>query len=173
MEHELIRYFLKDAPEVKERIVLPQLKFTLFEIINIVSQKTGISVKIMRSKTRIGEVVRARQYFCTIARHKTTASLSRIGSYINRDHASVLHGQKTTRQTIQFAKEFNRLFGDYMKIPIPRYFSKPVKVVRPPRVPVIFEVTDNIKSEVKRHTPRFFEESNSIRGFSGYREHSN
>jgi hypothetical protein len=168
--HELIRYFLKEAPELRDET---DLKFNVSNILTLVSNKTNISIPLMLSKSRKGEVVLARDYFFVICRQKTDASLSTIGRMVNRDHATVLHGEKTTRNTIQFAKEFNRLFGDYMKVPVPHYFSKPIKPFKPPRVPVIFEVTDNIHSEVKRHIPGIFEESNSIRGFSGYREHSN
>lgn len=120
MYEEIIRYYLKKAPEPKEAII----GFNIYNLLSDVSNRTRIPIEQMKARTRKGEVVKARFYYFTLCRHTTTATLKQIGSQVNKDHATVLHGEKTTRNTIQFVREFNNLFGDIMKVPVPAYFNR-------------------------------------------------
>jgi len=51
----------------------------------------------MQGKTRIREAVSARQIMMSILREYTAMSFPEIGSYFNRDHATVMHSIRTVR----------------------------------------------------------------------------
>ena len=65
---------------------------TLEDILKDTARRSGISVDVLKSKYRGGEVVRFRYFFFKRAKTKTKQSLSVIGRMVNRDHATVLHG---------------------------------------------------------------------------------
>jgi len=48
-----------------------------------------------KHKTRKREYVQVRQLYCLLAKRKKLASLSVIGEFINKDHATCIHGVKT------------------------------------------------------------------------------
>ena len=65
------------------------------EIASLVEQETGISWNDMRLDTRKREIVFARQLVMTMARKYTELPLRLIAEPFSRDHATVLHAEKT------------------------------------------------------------------------------
>lgn len=61
-------------------------------IINVICNYFNINKKTLNLKTRKREIAEARQFYFYFARKLTTCSLELIGSYVNRDHATVIHG---------------------------------------------------------------------------------
>lgn len=68
-------------------------RVTMRLIINVVSQRTGISVNEIMSPRRNKRAVEARQIVMYLARKHTSLSLPQIGKQLGgRDHSTVLHG---------------------------------------------------------------------------------
>ena len=78
--------------------------------LNIISDKYGINLKSLKGKTRIREIVEARQLFCATAKHlNPKISYKIIGSIINRDHSTVLYSIKTVKNIKSLQKEFKEI----------------------------------------------------------------
>ena len=75
-----------------------KLKF----IENKVLKVTGLDK--IRTKKRTHEYVLGRFLFCWLAREYTPYSYATIGSYINRDHATILHNARSCEWEIKFNK---------------------------------------------------------------------
>ena len=66
----------------------------LADIVQVVSDETGIPVIDILSERQDKPTTFARQVFCWTARKTTTKSLPVIGRYINRDHKVVLYSNR-------------------------------------------------------------------------------
>ncbi len=63
------------------------------DVLLVVAQHYGVSVEVLRSKSRKRQVSWARQVAMYILRHETDASLLQIGMQLGgRDHTTVMHG---------------------------------------------------------------------------------
>lgn len=60
----------------------------------------------LRAKTRVREVVEARQMIFHCLRANTDMSLNEIGKYYGKDHATVLHGQRNVDNLLDIDKTF-------------------------------------------------------------------
>ena len=80
----------------------------------------GISVEMVKSKTRKREIVQARQISMFFAKDLTKASLKNIGMHFGgRDHSTVIHACQTVNDLIETDKKFR---GDVEEI------SKRIKI---------------------------------------------
>ncbi len=80
-------------------------------ISKVVCDIVNVSIDDMQSKTRKREIVQARQLAMFFARTMTKQSLSAIGSQIgNRDHATVLHAEKTVKNLVETDKGFKAIY---------------------------------------------------------------
>lgn len=57
-----------------------------------------------KHNTRKREYVQVRQLYCLLAKRKKLASLSIIGEFINKDHATCIHGAKTYQDLLNTDK---------------------------------------------------------------------
>lgn len=76
------------------------------DIVNIVCDLYNIYPKKIFQDTRKRELTKCRQISMYIARQLTELSLSEIGAYFNKDHATVLHSVKAVQKDI----DTNRVF---------------------------------------------------------------
>ncbi len=75
----------------------------------IIQELTGVKID---EKTRCRDVVEARQIAMFMMRKQTNLSLARIGMLCgNRDHATVLHAERTVTNLLETNKEFNRQYA--------------------------------------------------------------
>jgi chromosomal replication initiation ATPase DnaA len=77
----------------------------LERILKAVSEVTEISENDILSRNRLKETVLARHLYCYFACDKTFYSLKKIGMSINRDHASVIHGNKKILYEVEYYPE--------------------------------------------------------------------
>lgn len=81
----------------------PTMKdYNLDRFIEVISTKTGVSEKNIKSKSREKEFVFARHVFCYLAKKYTGHTLKAIGQYINRDHTSIIHAIQTMNNEMRF-----------------------------------------------------------------------
>jgi hypothetical protein len=96
--------------ELKIEIGYDDSYFTPQYFLREVSAKTMISISVLQSKSRMREVVEARQIYFYRARKHTECSLSQIGKLVKRDHATVLHGVKVVDTAPEVKRKYERLF---------------------------------------------------------------
>lgn len=81
----------------------------LQRILKAVSEITEISENDILSRIRLKETVLARHLYCYFSCEKTRYSLKSIGKLINRDHASVIHGNKRIIYELEYYPEVKHL----------------------------------------------------------------
>ena len=82
-------------------------------IISYVENKTGVNIQ---ARTRLREVVQARQIAMYILKNKTNLSLSMIGNKCGgKDHATVLHACKAVENAMKYDKAFREQYGRILK----------------------------------------------------------
>ena len=101
--------------EVVEPIEVSPLEKILLEplmshIVALVRKHTGYSVDELKVRSRKRHLVVARQLNMYFMKRHTRFSLAVIGSIFNRDHATVLHAQKTIDDLIETDKRIRNLF---------------------------------------------------------------
>lgn len=81
---------------------------------NFVCTKRMQPVNVVKSKSRERELVVTRQIYCYLIRKyfNSTISLAVAGSYINRDHTTVLHAIRCIETLIETDKAFKREMDD-------------------------------------------------------------
>ena len=79
------------------------------EILNIISEEQSISVDSIISRVRHREVVGGRQLFCYIMREKFGFSYTKIGRLIERNHATIMHSNKSHKDNYQFDREYRNI----------------------------------------------------------------
>jgi len=96
-----ISYFLKDFDVVSKMKTFKAAKTT-----------HGLS-KLVRSPTRVREIVMVRQTFCAMAKKNTNSSLKAIGSYIGgRDHSTAIHAIQAFSDLSETDAKFKRIKED-------------------------------------------------------------
>ena len=91
-------------------------KTTLFKIAMVTADHFNILISDIVGKSRTGDIMKARLIFCVIARNRTEHTLESIGLFINRDHSTVCHAQKSIdRQRVQITDEKN-IWEHYLEI---------------------------------------------------------
>lgn len=78
-------------------------KSVMAEIVGEVSKTTGVSIIDIIGNRRIRHMVRARQMVMFIARREGM-TLTEIGSYLRRDHTTVIHGIKAEYDRREYLK---------------------------------------------------------------------
>lgn len=76
------------------------------EITKIVAALFNVEYEALFTISKKRPIVTARQVAMYIIKDKTKYSLAFIGSFFNRDHATVLHANKTIKNLMEFDKEF-------------------------------------------------------------------
>ncbi len=79
------------------------------EILNIISEEQSISVDSIISRVRHREVVGGRQLFCYIMREKFGFSYTKIGRLIERNHATIMHSNKSHKDNYQCDREYRNM----------------------------------------------------------------
>ena len=69
-----------------------------------ISKEFRVSKKQLLSRSRLRNIVEARQMFCLLARDLVKQGSVTIGEQINRDHATVLYSASTMRSLCGFDK---------------------------------------------------------------------
>ena len=72
-------------------VALHPQSFDVKDIISKVCQQLNVTEKIVSAKSRTREAVRARNIVMYLIKKYTDSSLSQIGAYVHRDHATVAH----------------------------------------------------------------------------------
>tara|TARA_R110001599_G_scaffold178277_2_gene370744 strand:- start:109 stop:534 length:426 start_codon:yes stop_codon:yes gene_type:complete len=67
------------------------------DVLNTVTNLTGITVEKMRSRTRVRGIVDVRQVAMYLVDKYTRLTLSKTGQLFNRDHATVLHSKNRVK----------------------------------------------------------------------------
>ena len=97
------------------------------EILKVISNESNQSVDDIISRTRIQEVVEARQLFCHVIKERYDMPLSKIGKIIGRDHATVIHSLKVHSDRHDVNKLYReltrRVFVEVDKLPFNDYSS--------------------------------------------------
>ena len=83
----------------------------LIKIHKYVNASLGIEIK---QTTRKRDITDGRFLFFAIARETTDLSLGRIGMYLNRDHATVIHGVNMFNDVLLLDKKFKALYNVYI-----------------------------------------------------------
>jgi hypothetical protein len=89
---------------------------------DIVKDNTGIDVN---RKTRLREVVEARNIYFHLCRNNTTKSLAEIGKSVQKDHATVLHGLKQIKNWTSYDHRLRQQLLDIESRIV--YFKKQVQ----------------------------------------------
>lgn len=86
------------------------LPLSLDQIAAAVTQKTGITLEEMRSKSRKRNIVIARQLVMFLARHLTSLSMKQIGAFLNRsDHTAVIYACSQIEEKLKTNQHLQKL----------------------------------------------------------------
>jgi chromosomal replication initiator protein len=92
---------------VNKAVKIEKKRITIEKILNVVSTYFDIDLKEIHSKSRIQEIVQARQVVMFLSKKHTEYSFSHIGKMVGRkDHATVCHACKTVQNNIDVNKKF-------------------------------------------------------------------
>lgn len=84
---------------------------TIEKIERIVCKNLNVSVQEFRSKKRFRNIIEARSiFFCICRKLNPSLTLQKIGSYLEKDHATVMHGIKNCKQWCEIDKNFCEKF---------------------------------------------------------------
>jgi chromosomal replication initiator protein len=83
------------------------IETTLNELILVVSTYYNLNNKDLTGKSRKQHIANARQVYFYLARKHTNKTLSQIGSQVNRDHATALHGIRMISNLKEIYSETN------------------------------------------------------------------
>ena len=174
MYSEIIRFFLKEAPEVKEP---PKIFLTNIHcVLSLVSSRAKINIEAIKGAYQGKEVVFARHCYFVIAREKTKEPFREIGKVVNKKYSNVITCIKRAKNCPEFVKEFNRLFDDIMTLSTPVILrERPVrpiyKVVKREINSGVVEIFDSMidQSEVKRPAKLSQFEYGAMQPFMGYK----
>lgn len=102
-------------------------------VLDFSARKMDIPSAAIKQNTRVAHVVRARHLYFWLTRTYTRYSLKEIGSYVNRDHASVLHGANKFNDWREVDKNFDLwlagVLEDFLRECLPEL--KKIKVLSP------------------------------------------
>lgn len=148
---------------------LPVKEIDLSYALNLISSKTKISIDQIISRTRKREVCEARQFYFRWGREHVKnengkeVSYDLIGSFICRDHATVLHGIRTVNEVKELREKYEELFEG--KIPVRKSdIDKELKDLLIGKNPSGAKVVNMVSP--------YSGIQSGIREYSGYREHA-
>ncbi len=79
--------------------------FVCEAILSTICQVTDLTVEMLRSRQRIRYVARTRQVACFLMSRLSTRSTVEIGRFMNRDHTTVMHANRTVREKLDAGDE--------------------------------------------------------------------
>ena len=97
-----------DLAKVIIEIIMNNKNKALDNIMETVCLYYNVDEKDVLSKSRLFELVTARHMFCILARRHTSSSYIYIGKYINRNHATVIHGENKINTLYTVDKDTRR-----------------------------------------------------------------
>lgn len=157
--------------EIHINIALQSREAGLGSILSEVAQVTRIPIDVLKSKTRLTEVVVARQFYFKRAKLFTNASLTRIGEMVKRDHATVLHGINLVNKCPSVRQQYEELFeGKKRERKQPQPIT-PEEVSKNDKAILIGRSTSESKI-INMTSPFAGKETVNNRPYSGYRVHS-
>lgn len=132
----------------------------MFEITKIVAEILGLEYLQLFQKTRKREIVEARQIAMFVASTQIkTLSLSKIGEYYNKDHATVIHALKTVNNLCEtdhlFKEKVDQAIVKYNLIEANRivYIAHPISNDIQGNVEKILAIVKQINLEEKNVSP--------------------
>jgi hypothetical protein len=147
------------------------------QVLHEVAQKTGFSVETLKGKTRKREIVDARYVYFRRAKEMTKASLAMIGSYVGKDHATVMHGIKEAMETKQVLDLYRSIYVK-SKITSPSLGNKATDAKgfnsQPVTKPVLpYRSMDEREQDIQAEQPsmRFMSARKHDCALHGYRPH--
>jgi len=88
---------------------MPLGKLTKEEILKVICRELAMDFdEVKNRKTRLREFVYARQLYAYFCKKYTNESLTKIGKFINKDHATVIHSQKQIKGYYDIDKVIKR-----------------------------------------------------------------
>lgn len=100
-------------------------KFSEDEVFTLISDVSGVSREDLKSSSRKDNIVMARKIFANAAKSLYPyLSLSRIGSYINRSHCSVIYYVKDHESLMMYNKQYNIMYVDVVMSINPEYVDQ-------------------------------------------------
>lgn len=78
-----------------------ELPIDIMRIIEVVSAYNNVTLDQMRSKSKLGRIVKARKHYSYLARELTDLSLTAIGEQVKRNHATIIYHHKLMRAEIE------------------------------------------------------------------------
>lgn len=82
------------------------------QILQKVSEKTGLSVEDLKSKSRKREICDARKVYFRRCRETTHSSYEQIGNAINRDHSTAVYGERQAFIIDEIEKLYDKIYGE-------------------------------------------------------------
>ncbi len=132
----------------------------MFEITKIVAEILGLEYLQLFQKTRKREIVEARQIAMFVASTQIkTLSLSKIGEYYNKDHATVIHALKTVNNLCEtdhlFKGKVDQAIVKYNLIEANRivYIAHPISNDIQGNIEKILAIVKQINLEEKNVSP--------------------
>lgn len=94
-------------PKIRSKFKTKQ-KFTItpWDILKIIADETGSTISELVSRKRYRHLVDSRQLFCYIMRKRFGLTYSTIGSFLDRDHATAIHGFKSHSDKFKFDRKY-------------------------------------------------------------------
>ena len=68
------------------------------ETLSVVAERYGVSVKDLKSKSRLAIHAKPRMIFYWIAYRALEKTYPEIGRFLNRDHTTIVHGVRAVRE---------------------------------------------------------------------------
>lgn len=101
---------------LNRQIRQPEKKSVNFDmIVEATADHFNLNPNVIYTKSRVRDIADARQVIMYLARKHTNLSSPAIGSRLNRQHATVIHGINTVRDRLTVSKELKRLILDIEK----------------------------------------------------------
>lgn len=91
----------KEIPRKRHANELNKLKPYVERVLEKFCKANGQTENQIKGERKFRELVAVRQSFCKWATENTSLTLSKIGSLINNDHATVLYGAKTANNRLE------------------------------------------------------------------------
>lgn len=79
---------------------------TIDDVLDVVSEYTGVDKSSILGRSRYREVMRARHLFVYLAVEHTGRSVSELGRFCNKDHTTIIHSVKLVSDLIETNNDY-------------------------------------------------------------------
>jgi chromosomal replication initiation ATPase DnaA len=94
-------------PKVRSKFKTKQrFSITPWDILKIIADESDATVSELISRKRHRHLVDSRQLFCFIMRDRFGMTYSTIGGFLDRDHATAIHGVNAHMDKFQFDRTY-------------------------------------------------------------------